>query len=85
MMLAGIGAGFIILVFEILYYKHQCWRAELRNRETKTTADRKNDMRRKNDEGNESNDKNVKEDGHNRRNEDIARTNPVFITDAQLY
>ncbi|XP_046844011.1 glutamate receptor ionotropic, NMDA 1-like [Xenia sp. Carnegie-2017] len=82
MMLAGIGAVFIIIVFELLYYKHQFWRAELRNRETKTTADRKNDMRRKNDEGN---DKNVKENGHYRRNEDIARTNPVFITDAQLY
>ncbi|XP_028412398.1 glutamate receptor ionotropic, NMDA 1-like isoform X2 [Dendronephthya gigantea] len=86
MVLAGIGAGVIIIILEILYHKHRGWRADQRDLAKKTTELWKsNVMMTKNGRthAKESNGVNGEQNGH--AVTESVRTNPVFVTDAELY
>lgn len=86
MVLAGIGGGIIIIVLEIIYHKQRGWRADQRDLAKKTTDVWKSNMRATKTERNnvkEPNGVNGKENGH--VTQEAARSNPVFVTDAQLY
>jgi hypothetical protein len=87
MVLAGIGAGVIIIILEILYHKHRGWRADQRALAKKTTEVWKsNVMMAKSDREShkkERNGVNGKQNGY--LTHEAARTNPVFVTDAHLY
>ena len=87
MVLAGIGAGVIIIILEVLYHKHRGWRADQRALAKKTTEVWKNNVIMAKDEreshAKETNGVNGKQNGHVA--DEAARTNPAFITDAHLY
>ncbi|CAB3983880.1 glutamate receptor ionotropic, NMDA 1-like, partial [Paramuricea clavata] len=86
MVLAGIGAGIIIIILEIFYHKHRGWRAEQRDLAKKTTEVWRSNVlltKRGQDHVIESNGVNGKQNGH--VTHEVARTNPVFVTDAQLH
>ena len=86
MVLAGIGAGIIIIILEILYHKHRGWRADQRDLAKKTTELWKNNVKMTRAERShveERNGVNGKQNGHVAN--ETSRTNPVFVTDAQLY
>lgn len=85
MVLAGIGAGIIIILLEILYHKHRGWRQDQRSLAKKTTEVWKNNVRKTKGERYQVSVGNRVNGQHNGRiTHECARTNPVFLNDAQL-
>ena len=82
MVLAGIGAGIIIIVLEIVYHKHRGWREDQRELAKKTTDVWKNNViMTKNARNNniESNGTVPKQNGNDIRQ--TSRINPIYVGD----
>ena len=86
MVLAGIGAGIIIIILEILYHKHRGWRADQKDLAKKTTELWKSNVqvtKAERTHEKEKNGMNGSQNGH--VTQETARTNPVFVNDDELY
>ena len=86
MVLAGIGAGIIIIILEIVYHKHRGWREEQRDLAKKTTEVWKNNvMITKNGRGIRQESRIPKREQNGNHVTQETRINPIFVSDAQIY
>ena len=82
MVIAGIGAGIIIIVLEIVYHKHRGWREDQRELAKKTTDVWKNNVIMTKNARNsniESNGTVLKQNGNEIRQ--TSRINPIYVGD----
>lgn len=79
MVAAGIGAGIVIIILEILYHKHRGWKEEQKELAKKTTDKwRANIMMMKKERTTNGQQPNGVLDSHAPQNDGIARRNPIY-------
>lgn len=83
MVAAGIGAGIVIIILEILYHKHRGWKEEQKELAKKTTDKwRANIMMMKKERTtNGGQPVNGVLDSHSPHSDGIARRNPIYNVD----
>ena len=79
MVAAGIGAGIVIIILEILYHKHRGWKEEQKELAKKTTDKwRANIMMMKKERTTNGQQPNGVLDSHSPQADGIARRNPIY-------